>query len=151
MQWNPTAAVAAWLLPGLGHWLLGERRRASILASTIGILWLTGALLGGISVFDIRNHFWWFLAQACAAPSIPANFVHQTLRGGGDPPLPMPYAATPPRYEPAFGKIEEQGVLYTALAGLLNLLAVLDVAVRDPSRRRADAEPQPNAPAGGVA
>ena len=29
----------------------------------------------------------------------------------------------------------------TALAGLLNLLAVLDVAVRDGSRRRDDAEP----------
>jgi len=37
-----------------------------------------------------------------------------------------------PAYEPSFGHIKEQGVLYTALAGLLNLLAILDVAYREP-------------------
>ena len=51
-QWNPAAAFFTWLLPGLGHWMLGHRRRAVILGGAILLLWLGGLLIGGIGVID---------------------------------------------------------------------------------------------------
>ena len=54
-----------------------------------------------------------------------------------------------PPFEPAFGKTGEQGVLYTSLAGLLNLLAIMDVLYCDPEarRRRTPAmHPHPHSP-----
>ena len=38
-------------------------------------------------------------------------------------------------YQPPYGHVESQAVLYTALAGLLNLLCVIDVAYRDSNHR----------------
>ena len=56
-------------------------------------------------------------------------------------PYPGPIQTTPrPTYEPSFGRVNEQGVLYTALAGLLNLLAILDVVYQDPRLRENDAD-----------
>lgn len=126
--WNMTAAVGAWLLPGLGHYLIGERRRGSILAATVGTIWLAGMLIGGISVVDRRDHPAWFLGQMLLAPSVVADFTHAYLRT--ESPNPIPHPANPPRYEPSFGQVYEQGMLYTLLAGLMNLLAIMDVAYR---------------------
>ena len=136
--WNMTAAVAAWLLPGMGHYLIGERRRGSILAATVGTIWLAGLLIGGISVVDWRDHPAWFLGQMLMAPSVAANFAHQYLRDQN--PNPVPNQRIAPRYEPSFGQVYEQGMLYTLLAGLMNLLAIMDVSYRQqarPSDRRA--------------
>jgi hypothetical protein len=121
--WNPTAALGAWLLPGLGHLLIGESRRGAILMVTIGAVWLGGLLIGGISVIDRKDHPAWFLGQMMLAPSVGINIIHQNLRL----PPPMPGNA---RFEPSFGQVYEQGMLYTLLAGLLNLLAILDVTYR---------------------
>ena len=135
-EWNITAAIAAWVLPGLGHWWLGEKQRGSILAASIGVRWLAGFILGGISVFDHKEHPGWFwLAQVHLAPAIGADFALQELKTHGTP-LPNNH----PAYEPGFGRVSEQGILYTALAGLLNLLAIMDVIYRDPNRRRRDNE-----------
>ena len=62
-------------------------------------------------------------------------------------------------YAPAFGRAQEQGTLYTAAAGLLNLLAMLDAASRRPgherrgTERRRDADDPATTPAtpGGAA
>src|SRR5689334_6624988 len=44
-QWRLDAALAAWVVPGLGHYLLGEGRRAAILFVCIMIPWIWGFLL----------------------------------------------------------------------------------------------------------
>lgn len=132
--WNPTAALLAWLVPGLGHSLLGERRRGAIIGVTITTLLAAGLLIGGVGVIDRKDHPAWFAAQACAAPSVVAGEYFQRLRRADPTPLP----GQNPAFEPAYGKVQEQGTLYTALAGLLNLLAVVDVLHRDPKRRRLD-------------
>ena len=54
-QWNPHAAVAGWLIPGLGHWLLGMRKRGVILCIAITSLWLSGIAIGGIGVIDAHD------------------------------------------------------------------------------------------------
>ncbi len=128
------AAVAAWLLPGLGHWLLGERRRAAVLAAAIGALWMLGLIIGGIGVFDARRNTWWFVGQMLTAPSVVAEQVRERFIPERDTPEDTQGIS----YVPPLGRTAEQGVLFTALAGLLNLLAMIDVMHR-PVRQNAPA------------
>lgn len=128
-RWHLTAALAAWLVPGLGHYLLGQRRRGLILAVSIGLLWLGGLLIGGVGAIDRTAHPAWFLGQMLVSPSVIVEYYHVRLRTAGrDEPMP----GEDPAYRPSFARTNEQGVLYTALAGMLNLLAVIDVLYRDP-------------------
>lgn len=128
-RWSFAAAFLGWLLPGLGHFALGQPRRAVVLAVSIGTLWLAGLLIGGISVIDRNDHPAWFLGQMLIAPSFAANAYRAKLvaghKGGFDP-------QDAPPFEPAFARAHEQGTLFTSLAGLLNLLAIIDVLYREP-------------------
>lgn len=137
--WNLPAAVAAWLVPGLGHFLTGHTRRGIILFLCIGGLWAGGMLIGGISVVQSRATDGsvrpWYLGQAIIAPSIAVEYTHDRLRAQNAGQDPSPDDAVIP-YEPAYGRAYELGTLYTALAGLLNLLAIVDIVYREP--RRAD-------------
>ena len=132
------AAACAWLLPGLGHLLLGQRRRGVILLVAILSLWIAGLLLGGISVVDYQQHRYWFAGQAMVAPSLAVQWLHSSLRPPGGPPQPD----SNPAYEPSYGPMFEQGQLYTATAGLLNLLAIMDVLYRDPRPRSRKSDPR---------
>lgn len=139
--WQPHLAVAAWLLPGLGHAMLGQRQRGLIIGLTIMGLWLAGLLIGGITVIDYQHSgdgqaprlSFWFVGQAMLSPSVVVDLAHQRLRAvsmsrfGHEP---TPTDAPRPLYTPALSRVAEIGTLYTALAGLLNLLAILDVAWR---------------------
>ncbi|MEM6855720.1 MAG: DUF6677 family protein [Planctomycetota bacterium] len=140
-RWNFAAAFLGWLLPGLGHFVLGQSQRAVVLGTTIGTLWLSGLLIGGISVIDRNDHPAWFLGQMLIAPSFAANHYRDKLvrdhDGTFDP-------EDNPPFEPAFARAHEQGTLFTSLAGLLNLLAIIDVLYRDPRDGR-DASPKPTA------
>ncbi len=162
-RWHIIAALAAWLLPGLGHILVGQRRRGYILGSSILGLWLAGLVMGGISCIEIYSHIEirtqqqrstdrfraWFLGQMLLAPSLAVAWYHTQLRNRVPANLgtqrqkqnyfamvdysrvPLP-DDTPPYFEPSYGRVNEQAVLYTALAGMLNLLAIIDVLYRDP-------------------
>lgn len=132
-HWHIVPAVATWLVPGLGHYLLGQKARCLILAVSILGLWLAGLVIGGISVIDREQHMAWFIGQVFVSPSIVVDGYHQYLRNrqiGG----PMP--DDDPMYEPSYGRMHEQGTLYTALAGMLNILAIMDVIYRDPNDPR---------------
>lgn len=148
---NPTfnlhAAIATWLLPGMGHIILGQRKRGVILMITISTIWTIGLLIGGMSVIDSlqapenkqRRFSAWYLGQSLIAPSLVVNWHLHKLQdeyGGYHPDL---YIDSKVNYQPSYGKVGEQGILYTALAGLLNLLAILDVIYCDvPYRRNRD-------------
>ncbi len=135
-KWNFAAAFLGWLLPGLGHFILGQPQRAVVLGTTIGTLWLTGLLIGGLSVIDRNDHPAWFLGQMLIAPSFVANETRQRLvaeHTAAD--LSFDPHDNPP-FEPAFARAHEQGILFTSLAGLLNLLAMIDVLYRDPRDER---------------
>lgn len=159
-RWHALAAGGTWLLPGLGHVFIGQTKRGIILGVTILGLWAGGLLIGGVSCVEVRSPDGqfrpWFLGQMFIAPSLAVAWYHQSLREGVAPdaepgrvgypdefaemPIPMPDDRAP-AYEPSFGRIAEQGVLYTALAGMLNLLVIIDVLYRDPktiSRQRGE-------------
>jgi len=145
-RWHFAGALAAWLIPGLGHWLLGQRQRGLILLLCIGLLWTGGFLIGGVSVFDRKEHPVWFAGQMLIAPSFLAEAWHRSLQGPDGQPA-RPDAAVIP-YTPSYGHVHEQGVLYTALAGMLNLLAIMDVLYQDPAARKRQHAAPTDAPAG---
>ena len=101
----------------------------------IGGLWVAGLLIGGISVVHARNTDAslrpWYLGQALIAPSIAVEYTHDRLRARTEGADPSPYDKSI-AFEPAYGRAAEIGTLYTALAGLLNLLAIIDIAYREP-------------------
>ncbi len=144
-SWHFAGAIAAWLVPGLGHLLLGQRGRAAILFASIGLLWLGGFFIGGVGVFDRKSHPIWFMGQMLIAPSVLVEGYHRSLQSPeGLPPRPDDPAGP---YQPSYGHVHEQGVLYTSLAGMLNLLAMMDVLYRDPAdprhRKHSSHKPQP--------
>ncbi len=139
--WHPSAAVASWLIPGAGHILLGHRKRGMIIGLTIGLLWLSGWAIGGVSIFNYNQHRAWFGGQMLTAPSVAVAVARDHLLTEAPPERPAAisegFSFQPPKpkiqYEPSFGRVNEIGILYTALAGLLNLLAIIDVLYKEPS------------------
>ncbi|MEM9253582.1 MAG: DUF6677 family protein [Planctomycetota bacterium] len=124
-RWHLTAALGTWLLPGLGHWMIGERARGAILAVTIGSLYVLGLLIGGIGVIDRAAPLPGFFGQMLIGPTFVVLWAQERLWSwsaiDGTPSLAegMP-----------IGVMGEQGVLYTSIAGLLNLLCIIDVIYR---------------------
>jgi hypothetical protein len=108
---DPITGLAAIALPGLGHAMLGERHRAAIVSTGIVTLALAGILIGGIGAVDSQGSRGWFLAQIFLGPATLAiDFIHQSrFHSVG-----------------ALGRAEELGTLYVAIAGLLNLIAIID-------------------------
>jgi len=122
-------AICAWFVPGAGHWLLGLRGRGTVMCLAIGILFLLGLMLGSVHVVDPYQHKAWFAAQIlCGVPAI----VTAMLEAG-------PLAGQVVR-DRGF----DYGLVYAGVAGLLNLLCILDAiyraheslpALQNPTRR----------------
>src|SRR5882724_11904983 len=49
-------AIAGWLLPGSGYWLLGERKRGMIVGITILSLYVAGLLVAGVRVIEVPGY-----------------------------------------------------------------------------------------------
>lgn len=119
----------------MGHILAGHMRRGIVLFVCIGGLWLSGLLIGGISVMHSRSQDGalrpWYMGQAVIAPTLAVEYLYDRYRSQNAGHDPQADDATVP-YQPAFGRAYELGTLYSALAGLLNLLAIIDIAYREP-------------------
>lgn len=171
-------AVAALVLPGLGHVLLGQPRRGLAIAVGVLGLFFGGLLLGGIDTVDSREDRLWFYVHAFVGPlAFGADWVNQNQfkawsmdpnvagrlepvfrsaypgevrvssdQGNG---MPHPQLVQTPQWGDAnlyqgkpgagksVGKVNEVALLMCALAGMLNLVAVLDALFH---RRRPEAE-----------
>jgi hypothetical protein len=118
-QFNPAAGIMAWLLPGLGHMSLGHRKRGGLIMFGVLFLFLGGVLIGGIDCVDRREDKLWFLAQSVTGPiAFITDFINQS------------YLKTLPDEERfrtiGVNKPNEMGTLFCALAGLMNLVVILD-------------------------
>jgi hypothetical protein len=157
-QFEPVALVLAAVLPGLGHLYLGRRARAGLIAVGVLGLFFGGMLIGGISVIDRRDNPIWFAGQAMVGPiAFGVDHVHQTyfkvrdrgvLRSANpdearDPVTAAPVHAGPgqgPPYIKSLGRVNELGTLFATIAGMLNLIVVIDAAWharRDPAIEQA--------------
>jgi hypothetical protein len=117
------AAVAGWLLPGLGHVYVGERTRGLFLMAALVSTFALGAALG-----HFQNVWWtadrwlevgcqvWAGGPAVAMFAVTAHW----------PPANAP-GVTEPRH---FNRTARIGTLCTQIVGLLNLLLFTDAGVR---------------------
>jgi hypothetical protein len=143
------AAVLAWVWPGLGHISTGRRRRGLLIMFGVLFLFFSGILIGGIDVVDRKRDKLWFLAQSLCGPiAFAADYASQNflvrlperwredrewmqrLEQGDD-------SARRALRTTGLGRVNEIGTLYLALAGLMNLVVILD-ALQGPATESAD-------------
>lgn len=83
---QPLAALLAWLIPGAGHYYLGHKRRAVLIAAGTFGLFASGLFIGGIASVDRRENFFWYLGECLAGPvTLGVNAVHQSYFKAYDP------------------------------------------------------------------
>jgi hypothetical protein len=135
---NLAAALLAWVWPGLGHIRRGERRRGMLIMFGVLLLFFAGLFIGGIDVVDRRRDRLWFLAQALCGPVVFAtDFVSQNYlvripqNWKSDRDWMAAYESGAPEIQrqlrvTSLGRVNEIGTLYIALAGLMNLVVILD-------------------------
>lgn len=106
------AWTLGWLLPGAGHWYLGQRSRGLVLAGALIGCFGAGVLLGGRSTVS-RSHPEFLVLQWGAGLPAAAAWA-----GGEAEPADLPVGR------------RELAVLYTLVPALLNLVCALDAAAR---------------------
>jgi hypothetical protein len=150
------AGIAAWLVPGLGYWLIGEKVRGAVVGVTVMTLFVTGLLIGGVRVLEVPTFDHngrllpdaslsaevrskpWSIAQVMVGPiAIVGGAVSINASRPSDS-MPLdPYPASNsllgvhlPSGSESHSRVNEIAVLYTAVAGMLNLLAIIDTVHR---------------------
>jgi hypothetical protein len=110
---RPLLLVLAWLVPGLGHLLLGRYKRAAVFGFVVIASFVTGILLSGeVAGLQRGNPFSYLTTIGCLGNGLLYFISKQLGIGLGDP------TAAGFNYGNTF--------LYTA--GLMNLLVILDVS-----------------------
>ena len=103
--------VAAWVVPGLGHLLLGRKWRALILFAAIVAMFLMGIAMRG-EFFSTSSGSYLqtlgYFGELCVGVAMPAARFFGY--GGGDP----------------LFVSADYGTAYLVAAGMLNVLAILD-------------------------
>ena len=107
--------ILAWLIPGAGHWLLGMRNRAVIMFFAVCSTFVLGLVLGSIELIDPTGAKVWFCGQLLSGlPGIITTLMQN----------PSIYITD------IYGWGADLGQLYTGMAGLLNLLCIIDALFR---------------------
>jgi len=101
--------LLAWLVPGAGHIMLGKKRHAAVIFVTIALTFGAGLYIGSIGVIDPIGAKPWYVAQVMNTPAVAA--LGQMTRTGD---------------YPVYGRPNEIGQIYTSIAGLLNLLCIVN-------------------------
>lgn len=108
---RPVVLFLTWLFPGLGHWILGERRRAVLYGAVILVSFSAGLLMHGRLYGPARGDFISWLATAANAGVGLLYPVVKLLFGyDGDAGLPL----------------SEYGTIFILSAGLMNWLLLLE-------------------------
>ncbi|CAN5759692.1 hypothetical protein BH11PLA1_BH11PLA1_21570 [soil metagenome] len=182
-RFQPLALLLAFLLPGLGHFILGYRARALCIFLGVMGLFTGGLLLAGLTAVDsglvVTNAAKslasritgnrpdlaeaesgepiWFLGTMFVGPAaFIVDHIHQTqfkIRTvatlGNEQHIllrtPRPDEARAPDgssmrgvapYTRSLGRVAEIGTLYCTVAGMLNLIAIIDAAYAHRRPRR---------------
>lgn len=149
--------LAGWILPGAGYWLIGQRSRGIVAGLTILLTFLAGIVIGGIRVVDVPGYAeggqkfaltggrkvllgyptrsnaqrWALLSHPMPTILEKPWYIGQILAG------PVALVASYYSLEAARNQVPkgtahvaEFGTLYCAIAGMLNLLIIIDSAAR---------------------
>lgn len=129
----PIAGLLGWLVPGAGHLYIGQRARGTVLLIVIALTFWGGVAIGGVkNTVNPQQRSLWFIGQICSG-------AHPLVALAWGRQIEIPADALRTDYI-AYGQSEDISVVYTAIAGMLNILAILDVLVR---AEKAAAEPRP--------
>ncbi len=101
-----TVALAGWVVPGAGYFLLKETKRGTIILVTVVLTFCVGLYIGSIGVIDLDGAKPWYVAQMMNSPFV--AILGHLAKGG------------------AYGKPGEIAQIYTSIAGLLNLLCIVN-------------------------
>lgn len=142
----PIVAIMAWMLPGLGYWLIGQRSRAITVGATIITLYILGLLIGGIRVVDVpgfdengarardvvNRNAWALTSSPIRELRDKPWSILQMLNGtlflvSGTTSVWASAAGAGAR---SHARLNEIATLYTAVAGMLNLLVIIDSSYR---------------------
>ena len=118
--------LLAWLIPGGGHLALNEKKHAIIIFVTIALTFSAGLYIGSIAVIDPVHSKPWYVAQIMNSPTV-AALGRISIEGN--------YTV--------YGRPAEIGQIYTSIAGLLNLLCIVN-AVYWAHLRRTETEVNSN-------
>ena len=131
----PLVALAGWFVPGLGYCIIGQRLRGTVIGVTILLLFVAGLAIGGMHVIDAPTGLTlplifqkpWFICQVMTGPvSLVSSYLANHWGTYIDPNTTKTIVGV--AYSHA--RMNEIGVLYTAIAGMLNLMAVIDASYR---------------------
>jgi hypothetical protein len=116
-----TALVLGWAIPGAGHAFMGRWGKGLLFFVLIVGLLLAGFALGvgtNVQVHDLSKAIvWWFAAQVgCGGPALALVPLSDYFATRG----PIDWA----------GPHREIGTLYTAIAGFLNVLVMMDAYIK---------------------
>lgn len=151
-RFDPIAMVLAFVFPGLGHWYLGEKKRAPLIAAGVLGLFVGGVFIGGIDAVDKKEDTIWFAGQALVGPlAFGVDYYHQnhlkvkardtatgkeTVRSARPDETRKPdgwpataQAGQLPPSSKSLGRMNELGTLFATIAGMLNLLVIIDAAM----------------------
>jgi hypothetical protein len=163
----PLVAIVSWLVPGAGYFLLGQRARALTIGITIIALFVLGLLVAGVRVLEVPGYDahgqeimvpvgrdvsgnivrkWvmltsplseirdkpWSVPQVLTGPISLAAAAWSVYESAPDPQDPL-HA----RGAQSHSRINEIGSLYLSVAGLLNLMAIIDVSYRAAGKAKA--------------
>ena len=136
--------VLNWAFPGLGHVVLGHRKRGFLAMAAILGMFGCGLLIGGIDAVDSVEDAPWFIAQSGNGPiALAADWTNQNVLKTGKvgellpapaplDPLgrPLPGKHTLSSFK-GLGSANEFGTLFIALGGLMNFILIMDISRRD--------------------
>ncbi len=117
-----TVGLAGWLIPGGGHFIIKERARAIIIFTAIALTFTIGLYLGSVAVVNPVTGKLAYTAQIMNSPAVAAIG-----------------RITKENHYVVFGKPNEIGQIYTSIAGLLNLLCIVNAVYMAHLKRTAPA------------
>jgi TM2 domain-containing membrane protein YozV len=154
------ALVLSWLIPGIGHFIIGEKARGLIFALTVQGLFAAGLFIGGIRAINPVDQPIWTYTQFLAGwPMLVANPIEKQYAPSVSPNdkskldalMDTYIAQRPPIDDPSQNearktyakdfiaqhgifsyhpKVQDIGSVYCGIAGMLNLLVMFDVLLR---------------------
>lgn len=110
-EWKQEPAFAAalsWLMPGAGHFYLGQKARAAVFFVSINALYLMGFLLSAGLIVNRERLFYYWTGESLQGL---VHLVMTVVAGGNRMTETIPYY--------------DLGILFATVAGLLNVLSII--------------------------
>jgi hypothetical protein len=104
-----TVGILAWLVPGAGHLAIKQNKHAIIIFLTIALTFCMGLYIGSVAIINPIDAKPWFAAQVMNSPAVAVLWRLCRITDYG-----------------VYGRPSEIGQIYTSIAGLLNLLCIVN-------------------------